>query len=134
MTDHGPHGLMIEKLTPHLRTLSTFGLTAAVIGGTFALDCLTPRGLPIWIFYILPIVLTLWTPQPWTTPTVAAMCTGLTLLGYFLADELPGVPAWLSQVSRAISLGIFSSLAYLIHRQKHMAHELTRAATVATAC
>ncbi len=131
MIVHGLAGMTTENLSPHVRQLTTFGLIAALAGGTFVIDCSTPRTLPVWILYVLPISLTLWTPQRWSSPTVTLLCLGLTFLGHVLASPLPEVPAWLSQVGRSLSLGLFPTMAYVIDRQKRLAQELVQTATVA---
>lgn len=131
MIVHGLTGMTTGKLSPHVRQLTTFGLIAALAGGTFVIDCSTPRTLPVWILYVLPITLTLWTPQRWSSASVTGLCLGLTFLGHVLGPHLPEVPAWLSQVGRSLSLGLFPSMAYVIDRQKRLAQELVRTATVA---
>ena len=131
MTSDGLPGLTTEKLRPRLRELGMFAVIAALIGGTFLLDYLTPRGIPAWVLYTLPLVLTSRTSHPWSSSVVAAICTGLTFLGYALSPEVPGVPTWLSQVSRSFSLAVFPFIAYLIHREKSLNHERVKSATMA---
>ena len=120
MTSNGRDGLSTEKLSPRVRELGVCAFIAALVGGVFALDCLTPRGISVWVLYILPLVLTSRTSHPWSSPVVAAICTVLTLFGYILSPEVPGVPIWLSQVSRSFCLAIFPLIAYLGYREKRL--------------
>ena len=76
MTSNGLYGLMTDKLTPRIRELGIVALIAALCGATFVVDCLTPRGIPGWVLYTLPIVLTAWTSPPWSSHIVAACCAG----------------------------------------------------------
>lgn len=131
MASHGREGLMTDKPVPPARKLGTSSLIAILIAITFILDSLTPRGIPLWTLYVLPIALTLWTAQPSSSLAVAALCTGLTFLGYFLSEDWVGVPTWLSLLSRSFSLGIFSTMGYLILRQKRLTHDLVEATRVA---
>ncbi|ULA60163.1 MAG: Putative Sensor histidine kinase [Nitrospira sp.] len=131
MTSNGLHGLTTDKLTPRVRELGLFAFIAALCGGTFVLDCLTPRGIPGWVLYTLPIVLTAWTSHRWSSPVVAAGCTGLTFLGYVFSSDVPGVPTWLPQVNRSFSMILFPLIAYLVDRQKRLTSELLKSATMA---
>ncbi len=132
MTSNGLEGPMTERLSHYARRLGQFSFITILIVITFLLDSLTPRGIPLWTLYVLPIALTLWTPHRWSSLIVAAICTGLTILGYVISEDLPGVPAWLSPINRSLSLGVFSFMAYLIIRQKRLTHALVEAARVAT--
>ena len=132
MTTDGLHGPMTdEKATPQSQELGTYVVIGALIAGTFLLDCLTPLGVPIWVIYILPIILTSRTPHPWSSFLTPAMCTGLTFVGYLCSEDLPGLPAWLPQVSRSMSLVIFPLIAYLVDQQKRLTREVLKSAGLA---
>ena len=131
MTSNGRDGLSTEKLSPRVRELGVCAFIAALVGGVFALDCLTPRGISVWVLYILPLVLTSRTSHPWSAPVVAAICTVLTLFGYILSPEVPGVPFWLPQVSRSFCLSIFPLIAYLGYREKRLTLELVKSTRLA---
>lgn len=119
-------------LTPRVRQFGLFALIAVLGAGTFLLDCFTPRNIPVWALYTLPIVLTSWTSYRWSSPAVGLCCTALTCIGYAISEDLPGVPLWLSQVSRAFSLLLFPLTAYLVDQQKRLTQELVTSATMAT--
>ena len=131
MTSDGLQGLTTDKLMPRVRDLGLSALIAALSGGTFVLDCLTPRGIPVWVLYTLPIVLTAWTPHRWSSPITAVICTGLTFLSYVVSADVPGVPDWLPAVSRSFSLVLLPLMAYLVDRQKRLTCELLKSATIA---
>ena len=131
MTSNGLCGPMTDKLTPRIRELGITAFIAASCGATFVVDCLTPRGIPGWVLYTIPIVLTAWTPHRWSSPAVAAACAGLTFLGYVFSADVPGVPTWLPQISRSFSIFLFPLIAYVVDRQKRLTTERLKAATIA---
>lgn len=131
MTSNGLHGLTTDTLTPRVRELGLLAFIAALCGGTFLLDALTPLGIPVWVLYILPLVLTSRTSHRWSSPIVAVLCTSLTALGYTVSPGIPDVPTWLPQVSRSFSLALFPLIAYLVDRQKRLTRELVKSATMA---
>ncbi len=123
MTRDGLHGLTTETLTPRIGELGLFTVMAALGAGTFLLDCVTPRGVPVWVLYVLPLILTSWAPHRWSSRIVAGICTALTFLGYVMSSDMPGVPTWLPQTNRSFSLIIFPLIAYVIDQQKRLTRE-----------
>ena len=115
------------------RSLDGFGklgLVGACIGMIFILDIMAPRGVPVWILYLVPVVLTYRTPYQWTPAITAALCAGLTFLDYFVSPSLTGVPAWVPLLNRSVSLGVFAVIAYLIVQHRRMSRELINAAAL----
>ncbi len=131
MTSDGLPGLTTEKLTSRIGEPGLFAVIAALICGTFLLDCVTPLGVPVWVLYLLPLVLTSGTPRRWSSPIVAVICMALTFLGYALSTDMAGVPTWLPQINRSFSLIIFPLLAYLIDQQKRLTREWRKSAEMA---
>lgn len=87
-------------------------LTAAV----FALDCLTPRGYAVWIFYLLPLMLTGRARARWYPLVVAALCTVLVLFGFFLAPL--GIKLQVAILNRAVGVGVLWVTAALLAWRK----------------
>lgn len=131
MTSDGLHGPTTEALTPRMGELGLFTVMAALGAGTFLLDCVTPRGVPVWILYVLPLILTSGTPHRWSSPIVVVICTGLTFLGYVLSTDMSGVPIWLPQINRSFSLVIFPLIACLIDQQKRLTREWRKSTEMA---
>ena len=121
---------MNETITHSFFGLVRLGLTVILIGLIFILDSLTPRGIPVWVLYLIPLVLTHQLPHTKTPVIVAALCAGLTFLAYFITGDLAGVPGWIPLLNRSVGAGIFPIIAYLIIQQKRMTDDLVKAATL----
>jgi PAS domain S-box-containing protein len=59
----------------------------------FLLDVLTPAGVAVPMFYVVPVLLLMWAGRPWEPPSVAAAATLLILLGMSLTPA-GGSPAF----------------------------------------
>jgi PAS domain S-box-containing protein len=105
-------------------------LLGILTGLIFILDSLSPRGIPVWVLYIIPLVLTYHLPFSRLPLILAAGCSGLTILAYFITPDLAGLPGWIPLLNRSISIVIFSVLAYLVMQQRRMTHDLIKAATL----
>lgn len=87
-------------------------LTAAV----FALDCVTPQAYAVWIFYLIPLMLTGRARARWYPLVVAALCTVLVLFGFFLAPL--GIKLQVAILNRAVGVGVLWFMAALLVRRK----------------
>lgn len=66
------------------RTSSFFYFAVAmVIGLIFVADLLTPRGIAVWIFYLMPIVASLYLWRPVNLLRITAIVSVLYIVGYF---------------------------------------------------
>src|SRR3712207_3640047 len=59
------------------------------IAATFAVDSVTPLGIPVWVPYLIPILLAFWLPRSYAPMLIALGCGTLTLIGWRLSP--PGV-------------------------------------------
>ena len=72
----------------------------------FWLDVLTPAGVAVPMFYVVPILLFMWAGRPWEPPLVAAVATLLTVLGLYVTP-VGGSPA-IALINRLLEiLGIW---------------------------
>jgi len=112
---------------------ATLGVIAVLTGVIFLVDSTTPRGVPVWIFYLIPLVLTYRAPYDWIPSFTAVVCGTLTFLGYLPSPSFStGIPDWIPLLNRSISLVVFSVVAVLIIRHRHMTENLVRAAVLET--
>lgn len=108
---------------------ATVALAALLIGLVFILDSITPRGIPAWILYLIPLLLIHRTSYSVPPLISAFFCAGLTFLAYLLKASLPDVPTWIPLLNRSAGCGLFIIIAYLAVQHRRMTHDLMKAAT-----
>jgi len=85
-------------------------------GVFFAIDLLIPLGVAVGVSYVTVILLSLKTRRNKTTIFFALLCITLTILGYFLSDEL-GIQ-WMVLANRTLSIFVIIVTAFLGLRVK----------------
>jgi hypothetical protein len=97
-----------------LRHRDLFSLCAAVGIVTmlvFAGDLATPLGVAIWILYVVPLALTLFSRNP-LTPVIAAFAFTM-LMVVTLFSDTPGIARWVVYVNRSCGTAVIWSIAFL---------------------
>ena len=82
----------------------------------FAVDCLTPLRVAIWVFYVLPVVLCLWADRPAIPLITAGISSVLMISGYVLSGTASLANPEVAQINRAMGifvLLVLSGVAYL---------------------
>lgn len=128
MTTAGRSGPMDQPTPRHDYGPATVALAGLLIGLVFILDGLTPLGIPVWVLYLIPLILTHQMPYRWAPSILASCCAGLTFLAYFISPDLVEVSPWIPLLNRIVGIGIFLIVAYAIVQQKRMTDALVRAA------
>ncbi|HJR76107.1 MAG TPA: PAS domain S-box protein [Nitrospiraceae bacterium] len=106
------------------------GVIALLFTAVFLLDVLTPLGLPLSVFYVVPLALTSLLRRREAPYWLAGASSAATLVGYFLSSSLTGVPNWLPVTNRGIGLALFWLTAAVIRRQQDMADHLVHVAAL----
>jgi PAS domain S-box-containing protein len=127
MTGTGPAGPITTSTGRSEYGGVKLGLIIVLIGLVFVLDSILPRGIPVWILYLIPLLLSHQISYLRAPSILAACCAGLTFLAYFISPDLVELPAWVPVLNRLVGVGIFSVVAYAIDQQKRITHELIRA-------
>lgn len=98
----------------------------ALISAIFVFDVLTPVDIAVWLFYLIPIILSTWWPSRAKPFVVALICTVLTVVGFFLAPTDSPVPY--AVINRSMGIAVFWIVAVLLARsnQAQKLRELTR--------
>jgi PAS domain S-box-containing protein len=113
-----------------LKELSATSLTrraiiVGVIAGIFVLDLATPPGLAISLLYLFPMLLVNWLGGRREPLYFAAVCSVLTVLGFFHSLHEPDI--WVCLFNRAVSLGTLWALAVFMAGQRRAIEERTTA-------
>ncbi len=87
-----------------------------ILAGTFLFDCFTPLGYQEFLLYAVPIVLTLWLEQAWSTYLVAGLATLLAYAGLVLSPA--GIPADVAFLNRTLSATLFWVVVVLVNRSR----------------
>lgn len=110
---------------------------ALLIGAIFAADLLLPLGIAGGVPYVAPVLVTAWLPARRFMLPVAALCSALTVLGFFLSP--PGASLWAVVPNRALAVGAVWVVALLSLERKRIEEALseseakTRAVLASTA-
>ncbi|TCZ59693.1 response regulator [Roseicella aquatilis] len=84
-------------------------LIAAAAAGVFAADLLTPLGIAVWVFYLVPVLLTFLLRQSLTPIGTASLCTMLMAAGFALSP--PGVDPMMGAVNRGLGVTTLWAMA-----------------------
>ncbi|HEY4308911.1 MAG TPA: response regulator [Pirellulales bacterium] len=103
-----------EALSPFVYAaigLSTWGI--------FFADLYTPLGVAVWVFYLMPVVLTLFVWRSWAPPTVAIIVTALMTVGFFYSSL--GLSPEVARLNRGFGIAtvwIMAVVGYYFNRNK----------------
>jgi len=79
-----------------------YGAIAASMVGVLVADLATPLGVAVWVFYLIPVALSLWTWRPAVPIAIAVAVTSLTVITY-LTDE-PGMDRDVARLNRSFGI------------------------------
>lgn len=115
---------------PFPRGRAILSLIVASIGSIFLLDVVTPLGVPVWVLYLIPLILTYRTPYTWIPYLTAGVCAILTLLCLALSGPMTSLPSWMPLLNRAAALGMFAVIAHLIVQYRRATERLIQTAAL----
>lgn len=102
-------------------------VAALVILAVYLADTVTPLGEPVWLLYLIPLILSYWSDRYYAIPTVCIV-TLLFLIGGFLASP-GGIPVSEAILMRFSFFLVFTSLALIlwaVRRRKIQVDTLAR--------
>jgi nitrogen fixation negative regulator NifL len=91
--------------------------------GVFVADLLTPPGITHWVWYFIPLLLSVYIGSRFLPFQLAAVFSVLALAGFFLSP--PGMDPRLALISRCLGICAMWLVAVLIH-QRQQTHEKVR--------
>ncbi|HVV00612.1 MAG TPA: hypothetical protein VHH88_04570, partial [Verrucomicrobiae bacterium] len=75
-----------------------YALIACTMAAVFISDFYIPLGVAVWVFFMIPVVLSILLWRPSIPLWIALLATGIIILGYFLSS--PGVNPQLARLNR----------------------------------
>lgn len=101
------------------KRISTLEWTiAGCMAGIFFLEINTPRGVAEWVFYSIPLFLTVMSPRKYLPLLVSVVCSVLIVAGFFISGT-SDFPARFSLLNRIMGVAFLAlSAAVLEHRQR----------------
>jgi len=94
-----------KKISPYLVT-PWFTLTLAVMMVTiYLLDLSTPLGVPVWLLYFIPLILSFWSRPYFAIPTVCIVTLLFLAAGYIFSP--PGIHTSAALLIRTIFSAVF---------------------------
>ena len=86
------------------------------------LDLITPLGIADWIWYFIPLLLSVYVGGRFFPYLLAAVLSLLTLAGFYFSA--PGADPHLAFISRLMGIGVQWLMAFLISQRKRVEGEL----------
>jgi PAS domain S-box-containing protein len=94
----------------------------------FVLDLATPLGYAVWILYLIPLTLALRLPHPRSLLWLAAVCSALVVLGFFLSPQ--GIEPTVALINRLVGIAVLWITAVLLMQRKGTEEERARLFTL----
>jgi nitrogen fixation negative regulator NifL len=101
-----------------------FGKRYSVAIGGFVLDLFTPLGISDWVWYFIPLLLSVYVGGRLLPFLLAAVFSLLILAGFFLSP--PGIDPRLAMVSRLMGIGVLWVMAFVIWQRKRADEEVRK--------
>ena len=105
------------------RTVALLAIPGFAIGG-FVLDLFTPLGISDWVWYFIPLLLSVYVGGRLLPFLLAAVFSLLILAGFFLSP--PGIDPHLAMVSRLMGVSVLWVMAFVIWQRKRAEEEVRK--------
>jgi len=85
----------------------------------YAIDIMTPLGVPVWLFYFIPLLLSFWSSRYYAIPTVCIVTLLFLLAGFIFSPQgMPVSNALLYRFAFSLIFISSSALLWMIRRQQ----------------
>jgi hypothetical protein len=85
---------------------------AIMIFITYILDLMTPLGVPIWLLYFIPLILSFWSKPYYAVPTVCIVTMLFLMAGYVFSP--PGLQASAALFMRTVFSVVFICTSFVL--------------------
>ena len=104
-----------------LRTVALVAIPVFAIGGV-VLDLASPLGISDWVYYFIPLLLSVYVGGRLLPILLAAVFSLLVLAGFFLSP--PGIDPHLAMFSRLMGVSVLWVMAFVIWQRKRADEEV----------
>lgn len=108
-----------QKQSPVTQVLHTLAsdlgiviIVAIIIVGVYLIDASTPLGEPVWLLYLIPLVLSYWSSRYYAIPIVCVATLLFLVAGFFVSPQ--GLAINLAIVNRFTFFLVFISVAIFL--------------------
>jgi PAS domain S-box-containing protein len=102
------------------------GLLAALLGGLFLFDIITPLGFANHFLYATCILVASGSSIPWLPWATAGTASALTAIGIFYSQPWPGLPLWIPVANRLFTITVLCVLAWFAVKRRQAETALVR--------
>jgi hypothetical protein len=115
--DHAFLADISRRISPYLTSPLVTLAIAAIIIAIYILDLNTPLGVPVWVLYFIPLILSFWSRPFFAIPTVCIVTLLFLAAGYVFSP--PGIQTSAALFNRVLFSVIFIGVSLLLWRARH---------------
>jgi hypothetical protein len=117
INEHAFPAKISRKVSPYLVTPWFTLALAAMMVIIYLLDLSTPLGVPVWLLYFIPLILSFWSRPYFAIPTVCIVTLLFLAAGYVFSP--PGIQTSAALFNRVIFSAFFICISILLWRARH---------------
>jgi hypothetical protein len=117
VNEHAFPANISRKISPYIVTPWFTLALAAMMVIIYLLDLSTPLGVPVWLLYFIPLILSFWSRPYFAIPTGCVVA--LLFLGAGFVFSPPGIQTSAALVNRVLFSVIFIGVSLLLWRARH---------------
>jgi hypothetical protein len=115
--DHAFLADISRRISPYLTSPRATLAIAAIIITIYIIDLNTPLGVPVWVLYFIPLILSFWSRPYFAIPTVCIVTLLFLAAGYIFSP--PGIQTSAALFNRVLFSVVFIGVSLLLWRARH---------------
>jgi hypothetical protein len=130
MTEYPMSPARHHKQTPTAKVLNTLSsdwgivtIAAVVILSVYYLDTITPLGQPVWLLYLIPLIVSYWSDRIYAIPVVFIATILFLIAGFLLSPQ--GISIQMAILNRFTFFLVFFIIALILWviRRQQISHD-----------
>lgn len=117
LNDHGFLADIHRRISPYLASPRVTLAIVAIIFSIYIIDLNTPLGVPVWVLYFIPLILSFWSRPYFAIPTVSIVTLLFLAAGYIFSP--PGIHTSAALFNRVLFSVVFIGVSLLLWRARH---------------